>query len=82
MEAKELSILFKKAKELANAKKYNYVKFVFSHLDYAIYYVSMNNGSDMGCTGYPMHIKVSLNGNAEFLWWEDFCTLKNSIKQP
>ena len=71
MDAKQLSILFNKAKEFARAQGFNHIKFDSMVNEYAIYYVQETD-ADMGCTGYPLHIIIAANVAPRILQWEEY----------
>ena len=74
MDAKQLSILFKKAKEFAKSQGFNYIKFDNVVNEYVIYYVQEIAG-DMGCTGYPFHIIIANDIAPRILPWDEYCQI-------
>lgn len=79
MEAKQLSILFKKAKEFAKSEGFNYIKFDCMVNHSAIYYVQEIAG-DMGCTGYPFHIIITEDIAPRILPWDEYCQIRKEAK--
>lgn len=79
MDAKQLRILFKKAKEFAQSQGLNYIKFDCIVNDSAIYDVQEIAG-DMGCTGYPFHVIVSENTDPRNLPWDEYCKITEEVK--
>lgn len=74
MDAKQLGILFKKAKEFAQSQGFNYIKFDCIVNEYAIYNIKPIAG-DLGCFGYPIHVIVSENTAPRNLPWDEYCKI-------
>ena len=78
MKAKELSILFKKAKAFANEQGFNYIQYRFSNDTMAVYYLSKGGGKNTGCTGYPVYLKVS-NNDVKIISLDVYSKLEDEI---
>lgn len=79
MDAKQLSILFNRAKEFAKSEGFNYIKFDCIVNNSVIYYVQEIAG-DMGCTGSPFHVIITEELAPRILPWDEYCQIRKEDK--
>lgn len=78
MDAKQLSILFNKAKEFAKSQGFNHLKFDRMVNEHVIYYIQETD-TYMGCTGYPLHIIIAENIAPRILLWEEYRKIHKGV---
>ncbi|MBQ7042302.1 MAG: hypothetical protein IJN66_06305 [Muribaculaceae bacterium] len=71
MDAKQLGILFKKAKEFAQSQGLNYISYRKIWNGFAVYFVSETEPKGVSYGGYPDYILVATDTNARMATFEE-----------
>lgn len=71
MDAKQLSILFKEAKEFAKSQGLNHISFRKEWNGFAVYFVSESSANSVSYGGYPSYVLASIDLNVRMATFEE-----------